>query len=738
MSGGIEVLLPNGKVLEIGGRDSTSCEVYNPVTQIWTNTGPLNTWRRAAVGIYLRPPWNKVLVAGGLLGGAQTELWDSSTGNWTNTGNLNATPRIAASMVLLPNGKPMIMGGCNRNLPVLSMKKCEIFEPDSGVWRFTDSLEYSFRWGRSHFPAAVLYTGKILAVSGHDSVAQQTAINRYRLNYSCEIYDPSNGIVDSRNPLTNARFCHTATTLPVFHTLNCSTNILVAGGENSGGALNSCELYNYNLNAISITGNLNVARTRHTAVLLSSGEVLATAGRNAGGELKSCELYDVTTESWTLTDSLDQARFNHTATLLKDGRVLVTGGEAGSSYFNTCEVYNPGANTWATTNPMNTARSSHTAILLFDGRLLVIGGQNSGGAINSCELWDPGTGNWTATGNLSTARYSNTAVLLQSGKVLAMGGIGTTGNALASCEIFNPTGGTWSAETPLNNARYWHNSVLLYSGLILAMGGYNGATNVQMWEVYDPATHNWKAEGPGTGRYCNTSTLVPSDKPYVIMIGGNNGTSSLNSIERYDVGLGYHTDWQPTITNYPSVTHISNLMNITGTLFREYSEADGGNHCHIVSSDHPIISLVRVGGGNWQGNGGGDIMYMPLSNSWDKTHTNVELPDTAAGYYRLWSIVNGIPCKWYNLCATTEETNQQSEIQNSQLKIYPNPFVRSATLRLENSKLKAQDYKIQIYDMTGRLVEEKINNGAIGKNLKAGIYFLKVKGCEQIKIVKLK
>ncbi|MFA5031470.1 MAG: kelch repeat-containing protein [bacterium] len=732
-SGMVELILPDGKVLLIGGKDSTKCDVYDPVGQTWTNTGSLNRWRRASVGIYLRTPWDKVLVAGGTFGGAETELWDPNTGIWTNTGNLNVIPRSASAMVLLPNGKPMIMGGANDYLPTLSTKKCEVFEPDSGVWRLTDSLEYATRWGRSHFPAAVLYTGKILAISGHDSVAQHLAVNRYGLNYSCEIYDPSNGIVDSRMPLNIARFCHTATPLPIIHTATCSTNVLVVGGENVGGILKSCEIYNYNLDIAYLTDSLNIERTCHATVLLPSGKVLTIGGRNFGGTLKSCELYDITAGTWSLTDSLEYARFNHTTTSLKDGRVFVTGGESGGSFLNSCEIYDPNTNTWTTTNSLTNSRAYHSAILLFDGRVLVVGGQSSGGAITSCEIWDPGTTNWTSTGSLTNARYSNTSILLQSGNVLVVGG--TNGStALASCEVYNSATGVWSSETSLNNARYRHNSVLLYSGLILTIGGYNGTSDVQTWEVYDPATHKWKSEGTISGRHYNTSTLVSSDKPYVLMIGGKDaGGTDISSINRYDVGLGYRSEWQSTITNCKAVTQISPSMHIEGTLFRDYSEADGGNHCHIVSSDHPIMSFVRIGGGNWQGNGGGEMMYMPSSHSWDKTHTDVDFPDTAAGYYRVWSIVNGIPCKWYQACAgTEEESNSKFSEQNSKITIYPNP-----STGIINFDLRAFDTAektcptIDIYDCSGRLVKTlrannfKVQNVKLN-GLKSGIYFYSV------------
>jgi hypothetical protein len=43
----------------------------------------------------------------------------------------------------------------------------------------------------------------------------------------------------------------------------------------------------------------------------------------------------------------------------------------------------------------------------------------------------------------------------------------------------------------------------------------------------------------------------------------------------------------------------------------------------------------------------------------------------------------------------------------------------------------------EIYDLGGRLVE-KTGGNTIGKGLEAGIYFLKAKGYEPVKMIKLK
>ncbi len=73
----------------------------------------------------------------------------------------------------------------------------------------------------------------------------------------------------------------------------------------------------------------------------------------------------------------------------------------------------------------------------------------------------------------------------------------------------------------------------------------------------------------------------------------------------------------------------------------------------------------------------------------------------------------------------------------SQLQIKPNPFVQSTIIRFEDSRLQIEDCRIKIHDLGGRLVEET-DSDIIGKSLRTGVYFVKVKGYKPIKIVKLR
>ncbi|MDD5528781.1 MAG: kelch repeat-containing protein [bacterium] len=718
-----EVRLPNGTVMMVGGwrldqQVYTSCEVFDPNSETFSYTCPLLTGLVRHVAVLLRTTPQKVLTAGGNT--TVSQLYDATTQTWSYSGaTQNVSPRVIPALALLPNGKALLIGGSGLNT-------CEIYNPETDQWTMTDPMTVD-RW---HSIATILPTGKVLVHGEYNTGG----------DIRTEIYDPAEGAGwSSQTPLNTARCAPTTTLLP--------TTILIAGGEDAAGtALNSCELFNYQDNTTDTTGSLSIARTHHTANLLAvvPEQVFVTGGKNGSGALNSCEIYTFTTGIWTNTNVMSNARFDHTSTLLKDGTVFVTGGE-GTGYLNSCEIYNSG--TWTSTGSMSTPRARHAAVLLLDGKVMTIGGETSAGTpTTNCEIYDIATGQWSSVSPLTTARSWHSAVLLQSGKILVIGGKNGSGTALASCEIYDPTTGTWSTAGSLNTARYLHNVTMTYAGLVMVSGGNPGP--LASCELYDPATNEWKNTGAlNSGRSYHSTVLVPDIKPFVYAIGGNSGSSVLSSIESFDFGLKYQSGWQSKITNYPSITPISSTMNIEGSLFRDITEADGGNNCHASNTDHPIISLVRIGGGNFQGNGGGDIITMPSSSYWDTSHTTVH-PQVSDfyGYYRLWSIVNGIPCKWEKSIGIEEpsnpKSNPKSKIQNLKLDVSQNPFSKSTIISYSvPPNNEYTNILLTIFDLAGKLVKSfpitQLPNSPMttvawngtdnnAKDLKSGIYFVRL------------
>jgi N-acetylneuraminic acid mutarotase len=286
-------LLPSGKVLVTGGSDTagnplSSCELYDPTAGTWTNTGSLNTARSYHTATLLLN--GKVLVAGSVMysGGpefplASCELYDPVTGTWTNTGSLNIA-RFQHTATLLQNGKVLVAGG-NTEQPAPfgpSLASAELYDPVTETWSLTTS---NMAYTRYSHTATLLTDGRVLVTGG---IANSGG------NSSAEIYNPSTGLWSNTGSMNYWRYYHKAVLLPngkvlvaggENSTTSATTEIydpttemwtltgsmhfnrenhsmtmllngeaLVAGGDNStGGMVNNTELFSY-IDPINLSG----------------------------------------------------------------------------------------------------------------------------------------------------------------------------------------------------------------------------------------------------------------------------------------------------------------------------------------------------------------------------------------------------------------------------------------------------------------------------------------------------
>jgi N-acetylneuraminic acid mutarotase len=203
-------LLPNGLVLIAGGLETLSgegitlpyAELYNPATMEWTDTGSMNKDRMSHTATMLSD--GLVLVAGGYSysGGALTsaELYNPATGTWTSTGSMN-TARTYHTATLLPNGLTLVAGGWNSSGVTTS---AELYDPATGTWSGTGSLNTARAW----HTATLLPDGFVLVAGGTANVVTDTGIA------SAELYNPASGTWTSTGSLNAARFLHTSTLLP--------------------------------------------------------------------------------------------------------------------------------------------------------------------------------------------------------------------------------------------------------------------------------------------------------------------------------------------------------------------------------------------------------------------------------------------------------------------------------------------------------------------------------------------
>jgi Galactose oxidase, central domain len=275
-------LLSDGRVLVAGGFTYDfpqsvlkSAELYDPATSAWSQTGDMGVTRYGHTATLL--PNGKVLVVGG--GGSaryhRAELYDPDTGTWSFTGPLaRLIDRHTAT--LLQDGEVLIAGGENFFTGKV-LHLAVLYDVASGLWNQTGNLANQ----REFHTATLLPDGTVLVAGGANFH------NDRQILVSAELYDPLSATWSLTRPLNDARSDHTATLLP-------SGEVLVAGGQFFDfNEKTSCEEYDPTNQTWGGTGPLNVGRIFHTATLLPNGRVLVAGGANFNdGELASAELFD--------------------------------------------------------------------------------------------------------------------------------------------------------------------------------------------------------------------------------------------------------------------------------------------------------------------------------------------------------------------------------------------------------------------------------------------------------------
>lgn len=269
--------------------------------------------------------------------------------------------------------------------------------------------------------------------------------------------------------------------------------IIQAIKDYAGGPLLTAELYNPATAAFSATSaQMIYARNEHTATLLPDGRVLLVAGSGylfadllpppapppPSQPLSSAELYDPGSGEFTLVGSaLAQPVYGQSATLLSNGLVLVAGGTTGTAAVADAALYDPATDRFMGVQALNTPRARHTATLLTDGTVLIAGGIDAAGqATNQVEIFRPDSNGFAPILPMKVARAAHCAVMLPDGSVLIAGGYGFDGQPVASAEIFNAAVGAFTLTNAMNEPRAQMMVARLPGFGIVVAGGYADGT----------------------------------------------------------------------------------------------------------------------------------------------------------------------------------------------------------------------------------------------------------------------
>ncbi len=272
----IAVRLHNGKVLIASGNGDpfsnmlASAELYDPDTGTWSPAGALNVARQSPRATLLAD--GRVLVSGGVVVSGTTasftntaEVYDPVTNAWTPTNPMNSG-RVLHTLTLLPNGKVLAAGGSAASFNPIQQRTAELYDMATNNWTLTGELTTP----RQTHTTTLLASGKALVTGGSNNSSGNIIAN-------AELYDPATGQWSATGGMTTPRVIHTLTLLP-----NGNVLAVGGSSANSGGLLRSSELYDPGAGTWAATAELSAGRQNHTATLLSNGKVLVTAGSGAG------------------------------------------------------------------------------------------------------------------------------------------------------------------------------------------------------------------------------------------------------------------------------------------------------------------------------------------------------------------------------------------------------------------------------------------------------------------------
>lgn len=279
----------------------------------------------------------------------------------------------------LPNGRLLVAGGHNGSAD-FGLRKTFMFDPVLNTWKSTKLMAN----GRWYPTTTTLGTGKILAISGGDSIGMLNRIPEVRQSngrwvqltgaardvpYYPMMFMAPNGKVFMAGPEQQSMYLNTSNTgswangpQSNFGDRNYGTaamydagKILLVGG-NETSPTNTAEVINLNGGGATwrYVAPMSVARRQLNATILADGKVLITGGTDAPGfnsppttnQVLTPELWDPETETWSLLSPMTHHRLYHGLTLLlPDGRVWAAGSgqpaAPGLPDDDTAEIFSP-------------------------------------------------------------------------------------------------------------------------------------------------------------------------------------------------------------------------------------------------------------------------------------------------------------------------------------------------------------------------------------------------------------
>ncbi len=447
--------LRDGRLLVVGsGNSDLEAEIFDPGTRQWTRTGDMTEGRDYHAATLLED--GRVLAAGGGSAWAcSAEIYDPTSNTWIPSAPMDTTTRANVTLTVLPGGDVLFVGGSS--IYGYSFADPEIFNAVTQTWSHGGPPHLD----RFLHTSTLLESGSVLIAGGFESFGHGGALNTVLR------FDPLAETPWSAGPsMVSRRYGHSAAVLPNGALLTVGgkdqdfelRTIELYEDATPGWTL-----------APDFPG---VGRQEQALSSFSNGDLLVSGGLSAWDTpLGDAFRFDATTMTWADVAPMAIARRAHTSIRLPNGSLLVTGGATDTEYLFSTEVFTPGSGTWGAGPSLLRARMYHCATSLDDGRVLVSGGQDSTGPLAVSEIYDPASNAWQPIQGMLAARLWHTSTLAGDGSILVVGGLGADGSTLHGGEVYNPLVDSWTSTGRMASPRSSHSAVKLLDGRILITGG---------------------------------------------------------------------------------------------------------------------------------------------------------------------------------------------------------------------------------------------------------------------------
>lgn len=298
----LAVRLNDNRVLIVGGADATgavlsSCEIYDPVTNLFTPTNSMSTPRVLHAACRLAD--GRVMVAGGtsalqpdvtaaITGTlSSVEIYDPTTGLWSPANPIGGR-RLGPALTLLSNNQVLVSGGVAVTLfgtiPIgaNSTTACQRWNPATLAWGAAASMP-SARAGH-HYNQVTLADGRVLMTGGVAVPGLLTAASSAPIA-AADVYNPTANTWAAVN-MANARALHSATRL-------ADGRVVVAGGAQgtllAPVSIANVDIFNPATNSWSASTALLQPRASHVAQVLPDGMLVLFGGQGAAATLTDVE-----------------------------------------------------------------------------------------------------------------------------------------------------------------------------------------------------------------------------------------------------------------------------------------------------------------------------------------------------------------------------------------------------------------------------------------------------------------